>query len=362
MHLSLLLVVVGLVACTGKGEPSETGDTASEPGSLLGSGDGTPGSVGWTAVLGPDDGLTDPRDLGFDEQGRMWVANREDDATFIVTDPGTDTAEVERRVDGYAMHFMEEVAAFSFDGQGQFGSCGESRNTYNDSTRPNDFMGPVLWTTNLDIFANVNPIGLGSHLDMLHESPNCVGVAWEEANVYWAFDGRNADIVRYDFQADHGPGMDDHSDGIIRRVVDFEVGFVPDAPGHLVIDHDSHLLYVADTGNGRILWLDTRTGEQGARLDVQEPGTRHNEWEGTDWGVLAEGFDQPGGLALFDGHLYVGEWGTGVLHELTLDGAETRRLDTGFGPEALYGVEVGPDGQLWVVDHADATIWRIEPG
>lgn len=361
MTLPALLVATSLLACTGKGGPTDTGDTASSAYSPIGTGDGSPGSVDWTAVLTDSDGLTDPRDLGFDEQGRMWVANREDDATFIVNDPGTDAMTVERRVDGYAMHFMEEVTALSFDGAGQFGSCGETRNTYNGSARPNDFMGPVLWTTDLEIFANVNPIGLGSHLDMLHESPNCVGVAWQEANIYWAFDGRNEDLVRYDFQADHGPGMDDHSDGIIQRVVDFSVLFVPDAPGHLVYDPSTKVLYVADTGNGRVLWLDTTTGEQGRRLDVMEPGTRHNEWEGTDWGVLAEGFDAPGGLALLDGRLYVGEWGTGVIHELDLEGVALRSLDTGFGPESLHGIEPGPDGRLWVTDNAGTTIWRIEP-
>jgi DNA-binding beta-propeller fold protein YncE len=346
-----------LAACT-----DPTGDdTAPVETSLIGVGDGSPGSVGWTTILDSDDEVTDPRDIGFDEDGRLWVANREDDRTFIVNSPGTDAQDFERRKDGYAEHFMEEVAAFSFDGNGQFGSCGESRNTYNDAERANDFMGPVLWTTNLEIFANVDPIGLGSHLDMLHESPNCVGIAWEADNIYWVFDGLNKNIVRYDFQGDHGPGMDDHSDGIIQRVTELEVIFEPNAPAHMVLDPATGLLYIADTGNDRVLWLDTSTGEEGSRIRTIEPGVRHVDYDGVAWGVLIEGLDKPGGLALADDRLFVGEWATGVIYEYDLDGVELRSLDTGFGAESLHGIEPGPDGKLWVVDNGGAAVVRIDP-
>lgn len=345
-----------LLACTPPEKPVVETET-----SPIGTGDGSPDSVGWTDILVADDKLTDPRDLGFDESGRLWVANREDDFTFIVDAPGTDDQSHERIRDERYGHFMEETAALSFDGNGQFGSCGESRNEYNDTTRPNNFMGPVLWSTNLEIFGAVDPIGLGSHLDMLHESPNCVGIAWETDNVYWVFDGYNSNIVRYDFQGDHGPGMDDHSDGIILRLTDFEVARVSDAPGHMVIDPETGLLYVADTGNGRVLWIDTATGEEGRGLPVMEPGTTHKEWTGVDWGVVVEGLDEPGGLAFSGDRLFVAEWATGVIVELDLDGQEVRRLDTGFGPESLYGIELGPDGKMWVADNGGQAIRRIEP-
>lgn len=346
-----------LLACTG---PKEE-DTAPAETSPIGVGDGSTESVGWTTILDGDADLTDPRDLGFDEDGRLWVANREDDATFIVTDPGGDGQQIERRVDAYAMHFMEETAALAFDGNGQFGSCGETRNSYNDQGSPNDYMGPVLWSTSLDIFANVDPEGLGSHLDMLHESPNCVGIAWESDNIYWVFDGRNSNIVRYDFQGDHGPGMDDHSDGIVHRLTEIEVTFEREAPGHMVLDDATGLLYVADTGNGRVLWIDTATGEEGDRLTASDAGVKHREWVGAEWGVLAEELDMPGGLALVGDRLFVGEWATGVIYEFDLDGTEIRSLDTGFGAESLYGIELGPDGKLWVADAGGAAVLRIEP-
>lgn len=348
------MLILLLAACL----PEKPADEILSP---IGSGDGSTGSVTWTTILDAEDDLTDPRDLGFDEQGRLWVANREDDATFIVDDPGTDAQEVERRVDGYAEHFMEEVAAVSFDQRGQWGSCGETRNTYNGQSRPNDFMGPVLWTTNLDIFAVEDPIGLGSHLDMLHESPNCVGIAWETDNVYWVFDGKNDNIVRYDFQGDHGPGMDDHSDGIMQRLVEPEVTFEKDAPGHMMIDPATGILYVADTGAGRVLWIDTASGQKGESLPVVEPGTKHVEWEGAEWGVLVEGLDMPGGLALTEDRVFVTEWSTGVIYEYDLDGTEIRSLDAGVGADALYGIEIGPDGKMWVTETATPAVLRIDP-
>lgn len=347
------MLLLAMLACQESEEVTEV--------SPLGTGDGTPDSVGWTPVLTSDDRLSDPRDLGFDAEGRLWVANREDDHTFIVTDPGTDEAEVERRIDGYALHFMEETAALAFDTGAQFGSCGETRNTYNGESRPNDFMGPVLWSTYLDIFAEQDPIGLGSHLDMLHESPMCVGMAWERDNVYWVFDGRHGAISRNDFRMDHGVGMDDHSDGVIRRLTEPEVTRVDEAPGHMELDRETGILYVADTGGGRILWIDTASGEEGDALPVVEPGVTHTRWEGVTWGVLVEGLDTPGGLALGPDRLYVGEHGTGVVHEYDREGGHLRSLDTGYGAAAVFGIELGPDGHLWLTEVATPGVWRIDP-
>lgn len=355
MRLTLsLLLALPLIGCQpDKRPPVDTGPT-----SVLGDGD-----PGWTAVLTGDDRLTDPRDLGFDASGNLWVANREDDRTFIVLDPGTDDQQVERRIDGYAMHFMEEVAALSFDTGTQFGSCGESENTYNDRGVPNTYMGPVLWTTDLNVFGVENPIGLGSHLDMSHESPLCVGIAWEDANIYWVFDGAHDALVRHDFQRDHGIGMDEHFDGIIAQFTEPALTRVDDAPGHIAIDHAARILYVADTGAGRVLWFDLDSGEAGGSLRANDRGVDRRAWDGADWGELITGLDAPGGLALHKDRLIVADWGSGMLYDYTLDGELIRSLDTGLGPEALYGIEVGPDDRLWITEIATPAVLRLDlPG
>jgi hypothetical protein len=362
MRLCLLFALACAPADKGAGD---TGSVEPERPSVLGV-EGE--AVTWTPILTADDRLSDPRDLGFDTDGNLWVANREDDRTFIVLDPGTDVQAVDRRKDGYALHFMEEVAALSFEDAsgagpygGEFGSCGESENTYNDSSRPNNFMGPVLWTTNLDVFAKENPEGLGSHLDMQHESPLCVGIAWEKDNVYWVFDGHSGTLVRNDFQADHDVGMDDHSDGVVYRYAEPTLTRVEGAPGHMVFDHTSGMLYIADTGAGRILRVDTTTGQMGEPLRSQmERIELYAMWEGAAWEEVATGFDRPGGLALDGDRLIVGEWGTGLLHELDLDGTLRQTLDTGVGSKALFGIEIGPDGRLWITETATPSVLRLD--
>lgn len=366
-----LVLLLGCVDVNG-----ETGDDSGRAGAdalvtALGTGEGALGAdaATWTYILGEDERLTDPRDLGFDPDGNLWIANRSDDRTFIVSNPGTDEQEDERRKDGYAEHFMEETAAFAFEDESgaspdygnEFGSCGESENTYNDQERANEFMGPVLWSADLDIFAEENPEGLGSHLDMLHESPLCVGIAWESDNVYWVFDGASDTIVRYDFQDDHDVGQDDHSDGIIYRLTEPTVERVEDAPGHMMIDPATGLLYVADTGGGRVLRLDTASGERGKDIRTQqEPVEDYAKWEGVEWTELVSDLDQPGGLAFRDGTLYIAEFGTGILHAYDTDGKELQTLDTDRGGGAIYGIEIGPDGKLWVIDNSAPAVYRLD--
>ena len=55
------------------------------------------------------------------------------------------------------------------------------------------------------------------------------------------------------------------------------------------------------------------------------------------------------------------EHGTGVLHAFTKSGELVTQLDTQKGEGAIFGIEVGPDGALWVVDNANAAVYRLEP-
>jgi hypothetical protein len=388
---SVALVCVWMAACKGGSSEETTDGTTDETSTSVPSdvvpafGDGSVGSITVDALGSTDDGLFVPRDLGFnpDVPGELWVVNRADDSVSIFHDVGTADQTSEHRIDPYALHFMEEVAAIDFGGvtysessARTFGTCQESRNTYDDTNSPNDFMGPSLWTADLSLFGYTNPeavefltemfgvpVDLGSHLDMLHESPMCVGIAWEKDNVYWVFDGRNDDIVRYDFQDDHGLGYDDHSDGLIHRVTGLDVKRKPDVPSHMIVDQATKILYVVDTGNNRVLAIDTQTGTVGASLRSIEPGTQHAELDGVEYSVLIDGgqvgMDEPSGIALVDDTLLITDHGTGRIYAFDLDGALLAELDV--ERPGIMGIEAPSLSELWIVDADADELLRLTP-
>lgn len=50
-----------------------------------------------------------------------------------------------------------------------------------------------------------------------------MGVCADEHNAFYAFCDWHGHIHYYDFQKDHGPGNDDHADGIVRKYTDFSI-------------------------------------------------------------------------------------------------------------------------------------------
>jgi hypothetical protein len=225
-------------------------------------------------------------------------------------------------------------------------------------------MGPTLWSADLSVFAMVGqefPVNMfeGSHLDMLHQSPLCMGIAHESGNAYWAFDGMAGNIVRYDFVDDHGPGGGDHSDGIIRRYMDASVTRVANIPGHMELDHATGMLYVADTGGNRIMRLDTATGVSTGPLPDNWDGGEYTGWEGADWQVFTTDVTTPSGVALHEGRLFVSEPESGDIVAFDLDGNELGRMST--PATQIMGITIGPDGKIWYADPSANEIVRVDP-
>ncbi|MFV8751132.1 hypothetical protein ACNOYE_11360 [Nannocystaceae bacterium ST9] len=321
----------------------------------------------FTVIASSADGLNAVRDLEFNPGApdQLWTFNTATHGTVILFDPGTPQQVAEVRIDAYGQHFMAYVSSAAFGDNGNFSSCQESRDEWNVGPQPpDDFMGPTLWSADLDVFAMVGqdfPPGAqeGSHLDMLHQSPLCMGIAHEVDNVYWAFDGMHGNIVRYDFQQDHGPGGGDHSDGIITRYPDASVTRVENVVGHMEFDHASGMLYVADTGGGRIMRLDTATGTDMGALPGEWDGATYTGVEGADYQVVVEGLDEPAGLALHEGRLFVSEHGSGDIVAFDLEGVEIERLHTPAGN--IMGITIGPAGDLWYVDPVANEVVRVDP-
>ena len=366
---------VFLLACTG---PVEDQNTPPEPTGIaaLGHESHDIEQLALDAQVRDDDGLSGPRDLAFNPEvpGELWVVSGDDDSATIVDNAGSDGS-AEHIVDPYALHFMDNVSSIAFGAPGTFATCQESKNTYNGQGSPNNFMGPSLWSSDREVFGQSNPsaveylsnqfgqyVDLGSHLDMLHESPNCMGIAWSHDNVYWVFDGQHSSLNRYDFADDHGAGFDDHSDGVIGRYLSGEVSRVKDVPSHMELDRETGLLYVADTGNNRVLVLDTESGEQGAKLATQEAGVNHHEVDGADsWTLLdgeVEGWEKPSGLALHEGVLYVSDYATGTIYAYDVEsGALIDWVET--GRDKVTGIEVVSQEEIWFIDAKADRAYRL---
>lgn len=377
MKTLALLTLVALTSTASLGCGADSSATApaepapaAVPASQLG--DGTPESVRLTEVIGPTAGLSIPRDLAFNplRPNELWVVNFGDDGMVIVTDVLADTPVSERRKDAAANHFMAKPSSIAFGEDettmgvpGTFATCQESRNTYDDEEQPNDFMGPTLWSSDLSIFAKKDPNGLGSHLDMLHNSPLCVGIAHESANVYWTFSGRTNSVVKYDFGRDDGIGHDDHSDGDSWRYGLGAFKYEPGVPGHLVFDPADSMLYIADTGNGRIAKLDTKSGAMGRKLPTKEPNDLFAEMtDASITDVVAGGgeLQKPSGLELQDGYLFVSDNATSKITAFSKSGERVNQLDTRLPPGSLAGMAFGPDGKLYLVDMIGNRVLRVD--
>jgi len=273
----------------------------------------------------------------------LYVANMKTSDLTILTFPTSDapfdddlsvstTFTTTRLSDRAKYHYMASVSSLSFDATGRFATCQESTNTYDGLTATggdngNMFMGPTLFDSSeslrVDSMGSLSKCGKEKnstcflrHIDMLHESPSCMGIVHDDEvyqcpgkstfqkNVYWSFDGhgkgeqrrrlpkaepapdgeehvekeegdaekgdeeeeekggRKGMLMRYDFERDHG-GCNgylcaDHGEAEVRRYEDVILTRAPGIPSHLVMDGRD--LWIADTGGGRLLRVDADSG------------------------------------------------------------------------------------------------------
>ena len=347
MRVSLFLCLVA-VAC----KPEPVGLP------LLGAGSHLAESVTMTDVLTSDDELDQPRDIAFhpDMPDQAWILNRADRSVLIVDGIGTGDPTVDRRRGDGGEHFLSQPVALAFGDDGAMATIAEEDEPTQGNATPADFMGPTLWTSDPDVF----DAGAETHLDMLHNSPDGMGIAWERDNAYWVFDGDHGSLTRYDFGSDHGLGGQDHSDGEVARYVEGEVARVPDESSNLAFDAATGLLYVADTGNHRIAVLDTATGEPGDDLNPNYDGDDQYVIDGavTTTLVTRGSIQDPTGLELHDGMLWVSDFASGKVLAFNLDGTLVDWLETGI-TNGLQGMAFDDAGKLYVVDSSGDRIVQI---
>jgi hypothetical protein len=262
--------------------------------------------------------------------------------------------------DGNAWHFMRRPTAIAFGDNGNLATCGEANtdNYLDDST---DFAGPVLWSSDPTIFGAAPKKGQnGTHIDMLHESPFCMGIAHERDNVYWAFNGQLGALDRYDFHGPHVVGGEDHSDGEFWRYAEGQLSRTPEVPSHMALDRQSGMLYVADTGNQRVIRLVTGSGTLGEDVPTLDPIAVHRRVDGAIVEeVVGPGVLQaPAGLAIVGDELVVADHARGILFWFDLDGRVLKEVETNL--RGIGGVAVGPDGKIYVSDLETGGAFRVE--
>lgn len=273
------------------------------------------------------------------------------------------TPQAALKEDGNSWHFMRRPTAIAW-GQGDtFGTCGEAL-TDNFEDVPVPYAGPVLWSSNPSVFGVEPQAGQnGTHLDMLHETPYCMGIAHESGNAYWAVNGDVGALDRYDFHFPHAIGGEDHADGEVFRYARGELLRVAEVPSHTVYDQKRKRVYVADTGHARVLSVDPSTASMGGAIDVYEELRGSGEMVGASVSELVPPgtLQAPSGVALVGDVLYVTDNATSRIHAFATDGTELISLDTALPPGTLAGVAVGPDMRLYLSDLSTGAIWRIAP-
>jgi sugar lactone lactonase YvrE len=259
-------------------------------------------------------------------------------------------------------HFLAKPSSLAFGAPGVLGTIhDEHERTQGPFGTPPDFMGPTLWSADPSIFDAGDP----SHLDMLHNSPDGVGIAWAGDHVYWVFDGTHGSLTRYDFGQPHELGGTYHGDGIIQRWVEGEVARGPDSVGHLAYDDATGFLYVADTGHARLARLDTASGQEGRLYGPAYDTPDQYKWDDAVLDTLVDGsaigLEAPAGLELSGGLLWVTDAATATIWAFDLSGNAVDWLPTGRTAGALQGLTLDANGDLWVVDARAGELLHVAP-
>ncbi len=399
LTLALLASVLNVGCGADRGPDASTTDDGGLPetdgGSLVAApqlGDGTPGSAHVVSIYSPS-AQREATDLEFNPtSGKLWVTFREYESSAICTEasfagcdalPGWtleitgaegDAPSSVLKQDANAWHFMRRPTSIAFGdtdarssatpGQSSFfATCHEARTgNYDDDAY--DYMGPAFWTSDPAVYTFNGPGGNGSHLDMLHSAPFCMGIAHNRGNAFWVFNGDAGSIDDVDFVEPHVAGGEEHGDGRIRRFVAGQVARVANVPSHLAFDSDSAFLYIADTGNARIARLDTATGTMAGRFPKAYDSLEVSNFmsDAVIEDVVPPGtLVQPSGLALHDGTLFVSDHATSIIYAFSVDGALLNQFDTELPEGSLAGLTIGPDNKIYFVNMKTSEVFRLDP-
>lgn len=323
----------------------------------------------YSTILTGSNQVDKPTDLDFHtilSRRELWVLNENTEnsggSTVTVSDAGLPTQSSLWLRDGNAWHFMSLPTGLAFGTNGNWGTSPGVYDANHNGGAP--FTGPSLWSSDMSIYAqNAGPGTNGSHLDMLHETPYGMGIAHHKDNAYWLFDGNASNIVYYDFVEDHGPGQSYHGDAIIRRYAEVIVAKDGDVPSHLIMDKSTGWLYIVDTGNDRVLRMNTNTGNVKNALSPIEAVEEYSEMENVvSETVIDSGLTRPCGIDLIDDRMIVGDYATGDIrfYDISVNPAVyLGKIST--GDVGLTGLKIGPEGNIWFTNRLTDMVQKVAP-
>ena len=330
-----------------------------------------------TTVLTEIDGILRPLDVEFNSslfnENDLWIVNSANNGHHTIAiahNIGLQGQSIVQKADNARSHFMWRTQALAFGTNGTFATAqnGQDGSFLGNEFSEYLFMGPTLWSSDTAIFASrnqTNPQYLGSHLDMLHQSPYNLGIAHEAGSKYWVSDARYNDICSYDFQNPHEVGGTDHRDGIIYRYKD--VTITPGQfgiPSHLVKDKTSNWLYFIDGGAKQVKRLDITSGTEGETLDMPNfSSERVQSFKSMNGGivdtVVPTSTATPVGIDYRDGILYVSYYETGEIKLFSVenDFEEIETIST--NSPGIMGITVNKLGDIWAANHDSSSVLKI---
>ena len=148
------------------------------------------------------------------------------------------------------------------------------------------------------------------------------------------------------------------------RHVEGEVARVPGISSHMVFEHATGLLWVADTGNSRIAILDPSGAQSDGFISPNYDNSLQNHKVGSTLTTFIDttehGFTQPSGLELHDGYVFVSAVDTATIYAFDMQTAElVDWLPVGSG--AVAGFAFDDLGRLTYADPASHNAVRISP-
>jgi DNA-binding beta-propeller fold protein YncE len=330
----------------------------------LGGGRHDRAAVRVAVVASREDGLNTPRDLAFNPEApeQLWVVNFASNRMTIVRCPGTPERDAVTRGGPGNQHFLARPSTLAFGAPGSLATAHETDRATQPTTPP-DFMGPTLWDSDYDGFNG----GDAAHIDMLHNSPNAVGIAWERDNVYWVLDGAHRSLTRYDFARPHERGGVDHSGGIVRRFAEGMFSYAPGVSSHAEFDREAGRLYFADTGANRVAVFDPGGATVGARIAPNYDATTQTRMTGGALETFIDGaaaeLRRPSGLALVGDVFYVTDNETSRVTAFNRQGRRLDWLDLASEVPAggLMGIAVDARGWIYLTDAVNHRVLEVAP-